>query len=217
MVQHRLLDRVLSCGVVAVMRGMEPEHVVAAARAIRAGGIEVLEVTVDAPGAFGMLEAVRAELAGEAVIGAGTVLDAATARSAIAAGAEFIFTPTLDTDVIRTVLRHGKVVIPGAMTPTEILTAFSAGAPAVKVFPAGVLGAEYIRQVRAPLPHIPLVPTGGVDAENAPAFIRAGAAAVGVGGALIDRQSIRRGELAALSERARRIVAAVAGARGGAG
>lgn len=204
----------MASGVVAVMRGMEPRYVVAAARAIRAGGIEVLEVTVDAPGAFGMLEAVQTELAGEAVIGAGTVLDAATARSAIAAGAEFIFTPTIDVDVIRMALRYGKVVIPGAMTPTEILAAFSAGAPAVKVFPAGVLGPDYIRQVRAPLPQIPLVPTGGVDAANAPAFIRAGAAAVGVGGALIDRQAIRRGEWAVLTERARQIAAAVAEARG---
>ncbi|HEX6971599.1 MAG TPA: bifunctional 4-hydroxy-2-oxoglutarate aldolase/2-dehydro-3-deoxy-phosphogluconate aldolase [Limnochordia bacterium] len=210
-----LLRKVRKSGVIAVLRGLERAQLIPCARALRAGGIGVLEITLDTPGAIEMVELLRSELDGEAIVGAGTVLDGSAAQAAIAAGAEFIFSPVVDVDVIRIALRYGKVAVPGAMTPTEILTAASAGAQAVKLFPAGVLGPEYLRQVRAPLPQVPLVPTGGIDAENAGAFIRAGALAVGVGGRLVDRSAVARGEWEVLTARAERLVGAVAAARGG--
>lgn len=213
MARYEDWQRIAGSGVVAVMRGMQARTVEQVARALRAGGIEVLEVTVDSPGALQMLEEVTRALGDEALVGAGTVLDAATARACILAGAEFIFTPALSVEVIETANRYGKVVIPGVMTPTEMLAAFSAGAPAVKVFPAKVLGPDYIRQVRGPLPHIPMIPTGGISAANAGDFIRAGAAAIGVGGALVDGSAIQAGRFEVLTERARALVDVVKAAR----
>lgn len=199
------LQRIFASGVIGVMRGMQAKTVEQVAKALHAGGVDVLEVTVDAPGAIRMIEEVTAGLDGQALVGAGTVLDPETARAAILAGAQFIFSPSLNLEVIAMANRYGKVVIPGVMTPTEMVAAFSAGAPAVKVFPAGVLGPNYFRQVRGPLAHIPMIPTGGIDATNAGDFIAAGAAAVGVGGALVDRQAIASGQFALLTAQARTI------------
>lgn len=146
-------------------------------------------------------------------MGAGTVLDAATARQAILSGAGFLVTPTVELDVIEMAHRYGKVVIAGAMTPTEILTAWEAGADMVKVFPADVLGPGYLKAVHGPLPQIPLVPTGGVTAKTAGEFIRAGAAMVCAGGWLVDKQAIANKRYEVLSERARQLVDAVSKAR----
>lgn len=209
------LQRIFGSGVIAVMRGTTAETVLHIARAVRAGGVEVLEVTVDSPGALHLLEAVTRELGDEALVGAGTVLDAETARAALLAGAQFLFTPTANPAVAEMGNRYGIPVILGALTPTEIVAAYSAGAAAVKVFPAVVLGPEYLRQVRAPLPHIPLIPTGGIDLENVRAFIAAGAAAVGVGSSLLDRRLIQAGDWRGLAERARQFTEAVAAARAG--
>jgi 2-dehydro-3-deoxyphosphogluconate aldolase/(4S)-4-hydroxy-2-oxoglutarate aldolase len=148
-------------------------------------------------------------------MGAGTVLDAATARQAILAGAEFLVTPTLEPDVIEMAHRYGKVVIPGAMTPTEILTAWEMGADMVKVFPASILGPKYLRAVHGPLPQIPLVPTGGITGENAGDFIRAGAAMVCGGSWLVDKKAVAGGRYEFLTERARILLEAVKNARAG--
>ncbi|NLN19303.1 MAG: bifunctional 4-hydroxy-2-oxoglutarate aldolase/2-dehydro-3-deoxy-phosphogluconate aldolase [Firmicutes bacterium] len=207
------LQRIERSGVIAVMRGMQADTVLQVARALKAGGIDILEVTVDAPGALRMIEKVTAELGNEALIGAGTVLDPETARAAISAGAQFIFSPTLNTEVIEMANRYGKAVIPGVMTPTEIVQACSAGASAVKIFPAGILGPSYLRQIRGPLPQIPLIPTGGIGAENAAAFIHAGAMAVGVGGALVDLKAISAGHFDIITEKAKELVRIIQEAR----
>jgi len=143
------------------------------------------------------------------------VLDATTARQAILAGAKFLVTPTVELDVIETARRYGVVIIPGAMTPTEILTAWEAGADMVKVFPASVLGPSYLKAVRGPLPQIPLVPTGGITADNAGEFIRAGAAMVCAGGWLVDKKAVAEGRYEVLTERARQLVETVRKARAG--
>lgn len=213
MMRHENLERITRSGVVAIMRGMEASTVVQVARALRMGGIEVLEITVDAPGAIRMIEEVCKELGDEALVGAGTILDAETARAAILAGSQFLFAPSVNPEVIRMANRYARTVIPGAMTPTEIVQAFEAGAPAVKVFPAKVLGPEYLRLVRGPLAHIPMIPTGGLDATNIREFIEAGAIAVGVGGALVDRSAIEAGRFDLLAERARQVVDEVREAR----
>ena len=164
------------------------------------------------PGALRAIEEAREELP-DVLTGAGTVLDAATARQAILAGAQFLVTPTVELDVIETAHRYGVSVIPGAMTPTEILTCWEAGAGMVKVFPAEVLGPNFIKAVHGPLPQIPLVPTGGITADNAGEFIRAGAAMVCAGGWLVDKRAVAEGRFQVLTENARRLVEAVRKAR----
>ncbi|HET7559504.1 MAG TPA: bifunctional 4-hydroxy-2-oxoglutarate aldolase/2-dehydro-3-deoxy-phosphogluconate aldolase [Limnochordia bacterium] len=211
---HRAFRRIARSGVIAVMRGMEAESVVQIARALLAGGVEVLEVTVDAPRAMAMIERVQAELGGEALIGAGTVLDAETARAAILAGAEFIFTPTVDAATIRMAKRYGKAIICGAFTPTEILNAYASGADAIKVFPANAGGPDYIKQIKAPLAQVPLIPTGGVDLGNIGDFIKAGAVAAGIGSALVSAARVKRAAWGELTAAARQLVDAVAAARG---
>jgi len=155
----------------------------------------------------------KGEVTPEVIMGAGTVLDAPTARQAILAGAQFLVTPTVKLDVIETAQRYGVPVIPGAMTPTEILTAWEAGVDMVKVFPASVLGPGFIKAVHGPLPQIPLVPTGGITAENAGDYIRAGAAMVCAGGWLVDKRAVAEGRFQVLTENARRLVEAVRKAR----
>ncbi|MCL5779907.1 MAG: bifunctional 4-hydroxy-2-oxoglutarate aldolase/2-dehydro-3-deoxy-phosphogluconate aldolase [Firmicutes bacterium] len=213
--KSRLAESLLECGVVAVVRGAEAAKVVNIARALHKGGVTSIEVTMDTPGAIDMIKQVVAEIGHQAVVGAGTVLDAETARAAILAGAEFIFCPSLHEDVIRTANRYGKVVIPGVMTPTEIINAYEMGAELLKVFPAGVLGPGYFREVRGPFKHVPLMPSGGVTLENAAEFIKAGCVALGVGGALLDKEAIRQERYEVLTERASQFVKIVTQARKG--
>lgn len=206
------LQAIERCGVIAVIRGLETRTALEAATALYEGGITVLEVTVDTPGAYETIERLASSMQGKALIGAGTVLDPAAAVAAIQSGAAFLFAPNLNEKVIEVANRHGRLAIPGVMTPTEMVKAAEAGAQAVKLFPAIVLGPAFVRQVRAPLPHIPVIPTGGIGPDNAGAFIEAGAIAVGVGGGLLG-DDVRAGRWHQVTDRAKALVAAVAAAK----
>jgi len=199
-------------GALGIIRVDQAEGLVRIAQAIQEGGLDCVEITMTTPGALRAIEEAGGKLEG-VTMGAGTVLDATTARQAILAGAEFLVTPTVELDVIEMAHRYGVVVIPGAMTPTEILTAWEMGADMVKVFPASVLGPSYLKAVRGPLPQIPLVPTGGITADNAGEFICAGAAMVCAGGWLVDKKAVAEGRYEVLTERARKLVEAVQKAR----
>mgnify|MGYP001806843670 CR=1 FL=1 len=186
------LSRVLECGLVAVVRAPDPTNLVNVIRAIADGGVTVAEVTFTVPDAVGVIRAAKRELGDKVLLGAGTVLDAETARAALLAGAEFIVSPTVNPDVIKLCRRYDKLVFPGAFTPTEILTAWEAGADVVKVFPAEILGPQFFRAMRGPLPHVKLMPTGGVDLNTAAEYLRAGACCLGVGSQLIDPKAVAR-------------------------
>jgi 2-dehydro-3-deoxyphosphogluconate aldolase/(4S)-4-hydroxy-2-oxoglutarate aldolase len=194
------LNRVLKTGIVAILRSPSSDQLTNVARALFEGGIDVIEVTFTVPGALEILAAVKKELGNRVLLGAGTVLDPETARAALLAGAEFIVSPSVNLEVIRLCHRYDKVVMPGAFTPTEILAAWEAGADVVKVFPSDCVGPGYLKALRGPFPQIRLMPTGGVNLETLPAFIKAGASAVGVGGSLVEPQAIREGNFARLRE-----------------
>ena len=209
-----VMERIREVGLVPVVRASSADEALAAVEAIRAGGIPILEITLTVPGAVGIIRELAKKLGDQALIGAGTVLDADTAQECIDAGAKFIVSPALD---IPTIERCRHLVVPvmaGALTPTEIVTAWKAGANAVKVFPANsVGGASYLKSVKAPLPQIELLPTGGVNLNTAADFIKAGAFALGIGADLVDLAALRRGDAAAITEKAKQYVAAVAEAR----
>lgn len=206
------VPRILESGALGIIRVQATSDLVRIAQALSAGGLSCLEITMTTPGALRAIEGAREELP-EIFMGAGTVLDAPTARQAILAGAQFLVTPTVRLDVLEVGHRYGVPTIIGAMTPTEILTAWEAGADLVKVFPAGVLGPRYLQEVHGPLPQIPLVPTGGITADNAGEFIRAGAAAVCAGSWLVDKKALADERYEDLAERARKFVAVVQQAR----
>jgi len=201
-------------GVVAVIRMKDPAKVQAVVDAIAAGGVHAIEVTMTVPGAVKLIEQLGPRMPSGFLLGAGTVLDAATAAQVIDAGAQFIVSPVYRTSLITACHARGVPVTPGCFTPTEILDAWEAGADIVKVFPATALGPGYIKDVRAPLPQVKLMPTGGVTVDNAGEWIAAGAVAVGVGSALLDTKAIDAGDYAALTAKAERIVANVNAARG---
>jgi 2-dehydro-3-deoxyphosphogluconate aldolase/(4S)-4-hydroxy-2-oxoglutarate aldolase len=203
-----------SAGVVAVIRMKDPAKVQAVVDAIAAGGVQAIEVTMTVPGAVKLIEELAPRMPAGFLFGAGTVLDSATAARVIDAGAQFIVSPVFRTSLITACHERGVPVTPGCFTPTEILDAWEAGADIVKVFPATALGPGYIKDVRAPLPQVKLMPTGGVTVENAGEWIAAGAVAVGVGSALLDTKAIDAGDYGALTARAERIVANVNAARG---
>jgi 2-dehydro-3-deoxyphosphogluconate aldolase/(4S)-4-hydroxy-2-oxoglutarate aldolase len=203
------LNRVLKTGIVAILRCPSSDQLTNVARALLEGGIDVIEVTFTVPGALEILAAVKKDLGNRVLLGAGTVLDPETARAALLAGAEFIVSPSVNLDVIRLCHRYDKVVMPGAFTPTEILAAWEAGANVVKVFPSDCVGPGYLKALRGPFPQIRLIPTGGVNLETLPAFIRAGACAVGVGGSLVEPQAIREGNFARLRDLAGQYVDAL--------
>lgn len=207
------LASIKACGVVAVLRADSPDALVQVAQAIGRGGIGAVEITMTTPGALDVIGECANRLGDEILLGAGTVLDPETARAAILAGAEYIVTPALNPDVITLCRRYDKVIIPGALTPTEILTAWECGADIVKVFPATAVGPRYFKDVKAPLPQIDLMPTGGVDLDNAGDFIRAGACAVAVGGNLVDKAAVAAGEWHVLTDTARKYVDTVRNAR----
>ena len=213
MQKSETLEHLRDAGVIGIIRVSTAQDLIQIARALNKGGLSCLEITMTTPGALRAIEEAREELP-DVLMGAGTVLDAPTARQAILAGAQFLVTPTVALDVIEVAHRYGVPVIPGAMTPTEILTAWEAGADMVKVFPANILGPAYFKAVHGPLPQIPLVPTGGITADNAGEFIRAGAAMVCAGGWLVDKKAVAEGRYEVLTENARRLVKAVQTARG---
>ena len=214
MKKNEIREQLLEQGVLGIIRVETSTDLVKIVKSLQKGGLRCLEITMTTPGALRAIEESRERLP-DVLMGAGTVLDAVTAREAILAGAEFLVTPTVKLDVIEVAHRYGVPVIPGAMTPTEILTCWEAGADMVKVFPASVLGPGYIKAVRGPLPQIPLVPTGGITAENAGEFIRAGAVMVCAGGWLVDKEAIAEGRYEVLTEKARRLIQAVEEARKG--
>ncbi len=205
----------------AVVRSPDGGRLVEAARALVEGGVRVLEITFTVPNALEVIRQVRqslgdlGELGEQILLGAGTVLDAETARAALLAGAEFIVAPTLSLEVIRLCHRYDKLVMPGAFTPTEILTAWEAGADIVKVFPADVGGPAYLKAVRGPLPQVRLMPTGGVDLQTAAAFLKAGACCLGVGGQLVEPKAVAEGNFARIRDLARQYVEIVREARQG--
>ncbi|MCX5907212.1 MAG: bifunctional 4-hydroxy-2-oxoglutarate aldolase/2-dehydro-3-deoxy-phosphogluconate aldolase [Deltaproteobacteria bacterium] len=209
------LAMILEEGVVPVIRVASAEEALEVAKALKEGGISVIEVTMTVPGAMDVIKEVSQKFKGKVLLGAGTILDAETARLALINGAQFLVTPTLNVEVIKMSNRYSAVVIPGALTPTEILTAWEAGADLVKVFPIGQVGGPaYIRAIKAPLPHIPLVPTGGVNLQNAGEFIKAGAAAIAAGGELVDKKAVAEKKYSVVIENARKFLAEVKKARG---
>ncbi|HLC04511.1 MAG TPA: bifunctional 4-hydroxy-2-oxoglutarate aldolase/2-dehydro-3-deoxy-phosphogluconate aldolase [Anaerolineales bacterium] len=201
-------------GVIAIVRFDRSEELIQVARAVRAGGVRAIEFTMTTPNALSIIEQSVREFGQDVLLGAGTVLDAETARAAILAGAEFVVAPTLNPAVIEMCRRYSKVVIPGAFTATEILTAWECGADFVKVFPAEFGGAAYLKAVLAPLPQVKLIPVGGVSLDTTAAFIQAGAAAVAVGSNLVKKSAIAAGRFDELTDLARGFVEAVRKARG---
>ncbi len=200
------LDLIRSTGVIAIMRAESSDQLIAAADAIKAGGVQVIEVTMTTPGALTVIEEAKARY-GEAVLfGAGSVLDNETARAAILAGADFVVAPTLKVAMVELCNRYSVPVVPGIFTPTEALTAWEAGADMVKLFPAGVGGPRLVKAILAPLPQLEIVPVGGVGLDTAAAFIRSGAAALGVGSALVNRAVLEAGDMDALTRRASTLI-----------
>lgn len=213
--RREIVQRIVDGGVVAVARLREASAVLPAMRAIREGGITSLELTMTTPDALRMIRALADEFGHdeEVLIGVGSVMNADAARRAIEAGARFVVSPILSTSVIEETHRHDVPALPGAMTPTEIQTAVDAGAEIVKVFPADVVGMPFFKAVMAPMPHVKLMPTGGVSLTNAGEWLRAGACAVGVGSALLDDGAIRSGDFKTLTQNARILVESVRSAR----
>ncbi len=207
------MQRIEECGIVAIIRANSSKELFDTAVAIKNGGVDAIEITMTTPNALQVISDVSNRLGDSVLIGVGSVLDAETARAAMLAGAEFVVSPVTKPDIIAICNRYGKVIIPGAFTPTEILCAWETGADYVKVFPSSGVGPSYIKDIKAPLPQIPLVPTGGVTAENASEFIKAGAAALGVGSALVSQDLIDAVDFATLTERAKILVNAVKSAR----
>ncbi|HVJ86159.1 MAG TPA: bifunctional 4-hydroxy-2-oxoglutarate aldolase/2-dehydro-3-deoxy-phosphogluconate aldolase [Caulifigura sp.] len=208
------MKRVLDSGLVAIIRSPSSDVLVDVAEALVAGGIDVMEVTFTVPNALDVLAAVRKKLGDRILLGAGTVLDTETARAALLAGAEFIVTPTVNVKVIEMCRRYDKVIMPGGFTPTEILTAWEAGADAVKVFPAEIGGPAHLRAVKGPFPQIRLLPTGGVTLDTLSDFVKAGACAVGLGSALVEKTALEQKNMARITDLAKQYVAAMAKARG---
>jgi 2-dehydro-3-deoxyphosphogluconate aldolase/(4S)-4-hydroxy-2-oxoglutarate aldolase len=209
-----ICTRVEEVGIVPVVRAPSPELAMRAAEAVLAGGISIFEITMTVPDAPAVIRALVEKLRDRAVVGAGTVLDVDSAHKCIDAGAAFIVSPGLDLPTIKAAHGHAVPIMPGALTPTEVITAWKAGADMVKIFPASAVGGpKYIKALKGPLPDVKMLPTGGVNASTAGDFIAAGAAALGVGGELVDIAALKRGEDAVITERARELVAAVAAAR----
>jgi 2-dehydro-3-deoxyphosphogluconate aldolase/(4S)-4-hydroxy-2-oxoglutarate aldolase len=209
------LRQVLDSGIVAVVRVPENRDLIAVAGALADGGVTVVEITLSVPNALEVLRDVRRALGDRILLGAGTILDAESGRAALLAGAEYLVSPTLNLDVIRLCNRYDKLVMPGAFTPTEILAAWEAGADIVKVFPADVVGPAFFKALRGPLPHIRLMPTGGVDLNTAAEFLKAGACCLGVGGQLVEPRAVAARDFARLTDLARKYITAVRAARQG--
>ena len=214
MTSKEILAFITEVGMVPIVRTSSAESAILAVEAIYAGGIRAAEITMTVPGAIHALEKVADKFGGKIVLGAGTVLDPETARACMLAGAEFFVTPNLRLSTIEMAKRYSKVICPGALTPTEVLTAWEAGADVVKIFPCGnVGGPKYIKALKGPFPQIEMIPTGGVNLETAGEFLKAGACAVAVGSELVDGKTVQEGRFEVIEERARQFVAAISKAR----
>ncbi|MFM8931538.1 MAG: bifunctional 4-hydroxy-2-oxoglutarate aldolase/2-dehydro-3-deoxy-phosphogluconate aldolase [Gemmataceae bacterium] len=197
------LQRVLDCGIVAVVRSNDSSQLVEVCKALVDGGVDVAEITFTVPNALEVLAAVRKALGDRLLLGAGTVLDTETARAAILAGAEYLVSPTLNLEVIKLAKRYGKMIMPGVYTPTEALTAWEAGADILKVFPAEMVGPGFFKAMKGPLPQLRLMPTGGVDLNTASSFLEAGAVCLGIGSQLIEPKAVAAGDFGRITSLAR--------------
>ena len=210
MTKEQVRQRILAVKIVPVVRASSPEQALGAADAVRAGGIPIVEVTMTVPGAIEVIAGLSRLMGSSVLIGAGTVLDAATAQKCLDAGAQFLVSPGFDAETVALARRLNVLIMPGSLTPTEVITAWKAGADFVKIFPCGnVGGPAYIKSLKAALPQIPMIPTGGVNLETAAAFLRAGASALGIGGELISKAALDSGNFAAITESARQYTAIV--------
>jgi 2-dehydro-3-deoxyphosphogluconate aldolase / (4S)-4-hydroxy-2-oxoglutarate aldolase len=210
----QIIERIEETGLVPVVRASSADEAMRVIDAIKEGGVSVLEITMTVPGAVKVIEEVVAKYGSEATVGAGTVLDPETARACILAGAQFVVSPALNLDTIALCRRYSVPVMPGALTPTEVVTAWQAGADFVKVFPCSSMGgASYIKNLKGPLPHIKFIPTGGVSLKTAADFIKAGSSALGVGTDLVDVKAIRAGEAHVVTERAKQFTEIIKEAR----
>lgn len=213
--RQRLAERIIDMGVVAVIRMADAGKLLRVAEAIHKGGVSAIEVTMTVPNALGVIEEVARRMGEDVILGVGSVLNAETTRRAIGAGARYVVSPIFKPEIIDEAHRHSCPVMPGVFTPTEALLAQEHGADVVKVFPADVSGMAFIKAVLAPMPHLRLMPTGGVSLTNAGDWIRAGAVAVGVGSALLDKKAIAEENYAALTENARTLRRSVQEGRAG--
>lgn len=214
MSRAKVIKQIVEIGLVPVIRASSADEALRVIEAIREGGITVFEITMTVPGAVKVMEEVAAKFGADVLIGAGTVLDPETARMCILSGAQFIVSPALNLETIALCKRYSIPIMPGALTPTEIVTAWQAGADFVKVFPCSAMGgASYIKGLKAPLPQVELVPTGGVALKNAADFIKAGSSALGVGADLVDTDAIRAGDAKVVTEKAKEFLSIVNEAR----
>lgn len=208
------LKRILDGGIVAVVRSESPDQLVKVVRALAEGGVTAAEITFTVPGALDVIKQVRKEMGDEIILGAGTVLDPETARAALLAGAEYIVAPSVNLEVIKLCRRYDKAIMPGALTPTEVVSAWEAGADVVKIFPADLGGPAYLKALRGPLPQIRMMPTGGVDLNTAESFLKAGACCLGIGGSMVEPKAIAAGDFARITDLASQYVAIVKKFRG---
>ncbi len=199
----QILDGILECGLAAVVRGQSDEQILKAIEAALEGGVNVIEVTFTVPNPLQIIEAVAARVSDDVILGAGTVLTPEMAASAVDAGAQFIVSPSTNVATIYMAKERGVPVFPGALTPTEVITAWQAGGDIIKIFPANVMGPSYFKDLHGPFPEIPFMPTGGVDLTTARSWLESGAVALGVGGALIDKKLMAEGDYAEITRRAR--------------
>jgi len=212
--RQQVRDKIVEIGVVPVVRASSPAEALLAAQAVCDGGIPIVEITMTVPGAVDVIRELRKSALSGVLVGAGTVLDAEAARRCLDAGAEFLVSPGLNVSTVEFAAREGKLIMAGALTPTEVITAWNAGADFVKVFPCGqVGGAKYIKALKGPLPQIPLVPTGGVNLNTAAEFIEAGSAALGIGGELVQSDALKSGKPEVIVDNARKFLAIVKEAR----
>jgi 2-dehydro-3-deoxyphosphogluconate aldolase/(4S)-4-hydroxy-2-oxoglutarate aldolase len=211
--KDQFLKQIADAGVVAVIRAHSKDQLIGIAESLLAGGVPAIEVTMSTPNAIAGIEMLANRFGDTAVLGVGTVMNAATAEDAIAAGAQFVVSPMFDEKVVAAAQKHGKIVIPGAFTPTEILRAWLAGADVVKVFPSTGLGPQYFKDLLAPLPQLRLTPTGGVDVKNAGDWIRAGAVFVGAGSSLISKDALAGNDWTSVTANAKAFVETIRAAR----
>jgi 2-dehydro-3-deoxyphosphogluconate aldolase/(4S)-4-hydroxy-2-oxoglutarate aldolase len=217
MTKKEVADRIVEVGIVPVVRATSAKQATQAAEAVCAGGIPVVEITMTVPGAVDVIKQLATTVGSQVLIGAGTVLDAETAQRCLDAGAQFLVSPGFDAETVKLANRLGKLVMAGALTPTEVITAWKTGSDFVKIFPCGsVGGAKYIKALKAPLPQIPMVPTGGINLNTAAEFIQAGSAALGIGGELVSASALASGNTMEITNAARTYVNIVREARQGA-
>lgn len=213
--KQRVRERIVEIGIVPVVRASSPREARMAADAVCEGGIPIVEITMTVPGAVDLIRELTKSASSDVLVGAGTVLNVDTARRCLDAGAQFLVSPGLNLEVVKLVSGERKLMMAGALTPTEVITAWESGSDFVKVFPCGqVGGAKYIKALKGPLPQVPLVPTGGVNLHTAAEFIEAGAAALGVGGELVQAEALKAGKPEIIVEHARKFLAVVKEARG---